>query len=120
MKPLIDTNLFRLVHSNDVIGTTLAAALKNVYAIGYGILEGSKQSPENFLATYATLVTSEIRDFGSLLGAAPETFDAESQVWMADLLATCRGGRSAAFGRELAQIDEKQGKPRPAKALMEQ
>ena len=120
MKPLIDTNLFRLVHSNDVIGTTLAAALKNVYAIGYGILEGSKQAPENFLATYATLVTSEIRDFGSLLGAAPETFDAESQVWMADLLATCRGGRSAAFGRELAQIDEKQGKPRPAKALMEQ
>ncbi len=120
MKPLIDTSLFRLVHSRDVIGTTLAAALKNVYAIGYGILEGSKQAPENFLATYATLVTSEIRDFGSLLGASPETFDAESQVWMADLLATCRGGRSATFGRELAQIDEKQGKPRPAKALMEQ
>lgn len=120
MKPLIDTSLFRLVHSRDVVGTTLAAALKNVYAIGYGILEGSKQAPENFLATYATLVTSEIRDYGSLLGASPETFDAESQVWMADLLATCRGGRSANFGRELAQIDEKQGKPRPAKALMEQ
>ncbi len=120
MKPLIDTNLFRLVHSRDVIGTTLAAALKNVYAIGYGILEGSKLAPENFLATYATLVTSEIRDFGSLLGASPETFDAESQVWMADLLATCKGGRSASFGRDLAQIDEKQGKTRPAKALMEQ
>ncbi len=120
MKPLIDTNLFRLVHSKDVIGTTLAAALKNVYAIGYGILEGSKLAPENFLATYATLVTSEIRDYGTLLGASPETFDAESQVWMADLLATCRGGRSASFGRELAQMDEKQGKPRPAKALMEQ
>lgn len=120
MKPLIDTNLFRLVHSKDVVGTTLAAALKNVYAIGYGILEGSKLAPENFLATYATLVTSEIRNYGSLLGASPETFDAESQVWMADLLATCRGGRSASFGRDLAQIDEKQGKPRPAKALLEQ
>jgi glycerol-3-phosphate dehydrogenase len=120
IKPLIETPLFRVVYSGDVIGTTLSAALKNVYAIGYGILEGSKKAPENFLATYATLVTAEIRDFGALLGAADETFDAESQVWIADLLATCRGGRSASFGRDLAQMDEKQGKGRPAKALLEQ
>ncbi|MGC8602779.1 MAG: NAD(P)H-dependent glycerol-3-phosphate dehydrogenase [Desulfomonilaceae bacterium] len=120
LKPLIETRQFRVVYSGDVIGTTLAAALKNVYSIGYGILEGSKLAPENYMATYATLVTAEIRDFGALLGAAPETFDAESQVWMADLLATCHGGRSASFGRDLAQMDEKQGKGRPAKVLMEQ
>lgn len=120
LKPLIETRQFRVVYSGDVIGTTLAASLKNVYSIGYGILEGSKLAPENYMATYATLVTAEIRDFGALLGAAPETFDAESQVWMADLLATCHGGRSASFGRDLAQMDEKQGKGRPAKVLMEQ
>ena len=120
LKPLVETPLFRVVYSGDVTGTTLAAALKNVYAIGYGILEGSKMAPENYLATYATLVTAEIRDFGALIGASPETFDAESQVWMADLLATCRGGRSASFGRDLSQMDDKQGKGRPAKALMEQ
>jgi len=120
LRPLIETPLFRVVYSGDVIGTTLAAALKNVYAIGYGILEGSKLAPENYLATYVTLVTAEIRDFGALLGASPETFDAESQVWMADLLATCRGGRSAGFGRDLAQMDEKQGKGRPARVLLEQ
>lgn len=120
LRPLIDTTLFRAVYSGDVIGTTLSAALKNVYAIGFGMLEGSKKAPENFLATYATLVTAEIRNFGVLLGASPETFDAESQVWMADLLATCRGGRSATFGRDLAQLDEKQGKYRPARILIEQ
>lgn len=120
LKPLIETPLFRVVYSGDVTGTTLSAAMKNVYAIGYGILEGSKLAPENFLATYATLVTAEIRVFGSLLGASPETFDAESQVWMADLLATCRGGRSASFGRDLVQMDEKQGKGRPARVLLEQ
>lgn len=120
VKPLIETQRFRVVYSGDVIGTTISAALKNVYAIGFGILEGSKRAPENFLATYATLVTGEIRQFGMLLGASPDTFDAESQVWMADLLATCRGGRSASFGRDLAQMDEKTSKSRPARVLLEQ
>ncbi len=120
LRPLVETPLFRVVYSGDVTGTSLASAMKNVYAIGYGILEGSKMAPENFLATYATLVTAEIRDFGSLLGAQPETFDAESQVWMADLLATCRGGRSASFGRDLAQMEEKHGKGRSARTLLEQ
>jgi glycerol-3-phosphate dehydrogenase len=49
-----------------------------------------------------------------------ETFDAESQVWMADLLATCRGGRSAQFGQDLAAMEEKSGKTRPARSLLEQ
>lgn len=120
LRTLIETPRFRVVYSRDVIGTAIAAALKNVYAIGFGILEGSKKVPENFLATYATLVTSEIRQFGLLLGAIPDTFDAESQVWMADLLATCRGGRSATFGRDLAEMDEKHGKSRPALLLLEQ
>jgi glycerol-3-phosphate dehydrogenase (NAD(P)+) len=120
LRPLIETPRFRVVFSGDVIGTTISAALKNVYAIGFGILEGSKRVPQNFLATYATLATTEIRHFGLLLGAAPETFDAESQVWMADLLATCRGGRSATFGRDLAEMDEKHGKSRPARLLLEQ
>ncbi len=121
LRPLIETTMFRVVYSPDVIGTTISAAMKNVYAIGFGILEGSKRAPENFLATFATLVTSEIRQFGSLLGASPATFDAESQVWMADLLATCRGGRSASFGRDLSQMDEKQGKKsRHVRLLLEQ
>jgi len=120
LRPLIETRRFKVVFSSDVIGTTISAALKNVYAIGFGILEGAKRVPENFLATYATLVTTEIRHFGLLLGALPETFDAESQVWMADLLATCRGGRSATFGRDLAEMDEKHGRSRPARLLLEQ
>ena len=120
IRPMIETARFRVVYSGDVIGTTLSAALKNVYAIGFGILEASKRVPNNFLATYATLATTEIRHFGMLLGASAETFDAESQVWMADLLATCRGGRSATFGKDLAEMDEKHGKSRPARLLLDQ
>jgi glycerol-3-phosphate dehydrogenase (NAD(P)+) len=120
LKNLIETPRFRVVYSGDVIGTTICAALKNVYAIGFGLLEGTKRAPENFLATYATLVTAEIRQFGVLLGAQPETFDAESQVWMADLLATCRGGRSARFGRELAETEDKHGKLKSARVVLEQ
>ena len=39
---------------------------------------------------------------------------------MADLLATCRGGRSARFGRDLVSMDEKHGKYLPARVLMDQ
>ena len=120
LRTLIETPTFRVVYSGDVIGTTIAAALKNVYAIGFGILEGSPQTPDNFLAAYSTLVTAEIRQFGMLLGAQPETFDSESQVWLADLIATCRGGRSARFGRDLAAKDEKAGKSLAARALLDQ
>ncbi|MFZ5865311.1 MAG: hypothetical protein ACOYXY_05475 [Thermodesulfobacteriota bacterium] len=120
LRDLIETPLFRVVYSDDIIGASISAALKNVYAIGFGLLEGSKIVPENFLATYATLATREIRHFGMLLGASPQTFDAESQVWMADLLATCRGGRSANFGRDLAGMDDKHGKYLPARLLLEQ
>ncbi|HMK34600.1 MAG TPA: hypothetical protein VK463_06020 [Desulfomonilaceae bacterium] len=120
LKLLVETARFRVVYSGDVVGTTVAAALKNVYAIGFGLLEGSKKAPENFLATYSTLVTAEIRHFGILLGASSETFDAESQVWMADLLATCRGGRSASFGRDLAAMEEKSSKNKSVRTLLEQ
>jgi glycerol-3-phosphate dehydrogenase (NAD(P)+) len=119
LRTLIETSTFRVVYSGDVIGTTIAAALKNVYAIGFGILEGSPQTPDNFLATYSTLVTAEIRQFGMLLGAQPETFDSESQVWLADLIATCRGGRSARYGRDLAAKDDKAGKSLAARALLD-
>jgi glycerol-3-phosphate dehydrogenase (NAD(P)+) len=120
LRTLMETRTFRVVYCNDIIGASISAALKNVYAIGFGLLEASKQAPENFLATYATLVTAEIRQFGLLLGANPETFDSESQVWLADLLATCRGGRSAKFGRDLVSMDEKHGKYLPARVLMDQ
>ncbi len=43
--PLLETPKFRVVYSGDVVGTTIAAALKNVYAIGFGLLEGSKRRP---------------------------------------------------------------------------
>jgi glycerol-3-phosphate dehydrogenase (NAD(P)+) len=120
LRLLIETPRFRVVYCDDIIGTTISAALKNVYAIGYGILDGTKNVPENFMATYSTLVTAEIRQFGLLLGASPDTFDSESQVWIADLLATCRGGRSSGFGRDLAGMDEKHGKSMTARLLLEQ
>ena len=120
LRTLIENQTFRVVYCDDIVGASISAAMKNVYAIGFGLLEASKQAPENFLATYATLVTSEIRQFGILLGANPETFDSESQVWLADLLATCRGGRSARFGRDLVSMDEKHGKYLPARVLMDQ
>lgn len=120
LRLLIETPRFRVVFCDDIIGTTISAALKNVYAIGFGMLEGAKTVPENFMATYSTLVTAEIRQFGLLLGASPDTFDSESQVWIADLLATCRGGRSAIFGRDLGGMDEKHGKTMTARLLLEQ
>ena len=37
---MISSGFFRIYTSNDVLGVEIAGALKNVYSIGAGIIEG--------------------------------------------------------------------------------
>tara|TARA_B110000503_G_C6869578_1_gene298071 strand:- start:212 stop:394 length:183 start_codon:yes stop_codon:yes gene_type:complete len=38
---LISSESFRIYTSNDVLGVEIAGAMKNIYAIGAGIIEGA-------------------------------------------------------------------------------
>src|SRR5262245_35873569 len=92
----------RIYWANDPIGVQLGGAVKNVLAIAAGIVEG-----KGFGASaHAALVTrgfAEMRRFGAVLGAKPDTLMGLSGL--GDLLLTCGSpqSRNMSLGRALGQ-----------------
>lgn len=83
---LLDNDYFRTRFSDDWIGVELGGILKNIYAIGLGMLDGMDIHSVNFRAVYLTIALEEISRFGVAMGAKIETF-----LYLAgigDLLAT--------------------------------
>ncbi|MCX8022574.1 MAG: NAD(P)-dependent glycerol-3-phosphate dehydrogenase [Syntrophorhabdaceae bacterium] len=93
---------FRIYTSRDVIGVELGGAMKNVMAIGAGIIEGLGLGT-NTQAAYATRALVEIMRLGRAMGAKEKTFMGLSG--MGDLILTSYGhlSRNRAFGNELAK-----------------
>jgi glycerol-3-phosphate dehydrogenase (NAD(P)+) len=93
---------FRLYRSTDVVGVQLGGAVKNVLAIAAGIVEG-KQLGASAHAALVTRGFAELRRFGEVLGARPETLMGLSGL--GDLLLTCGSpqSRNMSLGRALGQ-----------------
>lgn len=93
---------FRVYRSDDVVGVELGGALKNVMAIGAGVIEGLSLG-HNTLAAYMTRALAEIKRLGKRVGARETTFMGLSG--MGDLILTCTGplSRNRTFGIELAR-----------------
>ncbi|MBK8945511.1 MAG: NAD(P)H-dependent glycerol-3-phosphate dehydrogenase [Ignavibacteriae bacterium] len=80
------TSYFRVYYSTDIIGVELGGALKNVIAIGAGMVDGAKFG-DNTKAAIMTRGIAEISRIGIEMGARPETFSGLSGV--GDLIVTC-------------------------------
>ena len=85
------TSYFRVYHSTDLIGVELGGALKNVIAIGAGIVDGAKFG-DNTKAAIMTRGIAEISRIGIEMGARPETFSGLSGI--GDLIVTCMSKHS--------------------------
>ena len=103
------TPYFRVYTTDDTMGVELGGAVKNVIAIGAGIIDGLGLG----LNTRAALITrglTEIRRLGQRLGAHPQTFAGLAGV--GDLILTCTGtlsrnhtvGKHIGEGMKLPQI----------------
>lgn len=99
---LVNDNSFRVYTSADVIGVELGGAMKNVMAIGAGIIEGLSLGT-NTKAAFVTRALAEIKRLGRVLGTKETTFMGLSG--MGDLVLTSYGAlsRNRAFGLELAK-----------------
>jgi glycerol-3-phosphate dehydrogenase (NAD(P)+) len=106
---------FRVYTSADVIGVELGGALKNIIAIGAGVIDGLDMGA-NTKAVFVTRGLHEITRLGVAMGARPETFAGLSG--MGDLIATChsnlsrnyRLGQFLASGLSLPEALEKLGR----------
>jgi glycerol-3-phosphate dehydrogenase (NAD(P)+) len=92
----------RLYWTSDLVGVELGGALKNVLAIAAGIVDGQGLGA----SAHAALVTrgfAEMRRFGKVLGARPETLIGLSGL--GDLILTCGSpqSRNMSLGRALGR-----------------
>lgn len=93
---------FRAYTNNDVVGVEVAAALKNVIAIGSGILSGLGYK-DNARAALITRGLAEIRRFGVSFGANPMTFIGLAGVGDLVVTATSQNSRNYRCGFQLGQ-----------------
>lgn len=102
VQALFATAYFRVYSGSDVIGTELAGALKNVFAIAAGILEGLGLG-HNPRAALITRALAEMTRLGEVMGADPRTF--AGLAGMGDLILTTTGAlsRNRALGVAIAQ-----------------
>lgn len=92
----------RVYTQSDVVGVELGGALKNIIALGVGIVDGLGFG-DNAKAAVMTRGLAEIRRLGERLGAEAHTFAGLTGV--GDLIATCtsRHSRNLRAGRLIGQ-----------------
>lgn len=106
---LLDSPDFRVFISEDVIGVELGGTLKNIIALGAGMIDELGLG-DNCKAAFITLGWAEAISLGVALGAKTATF--YGLAGLGDLIATCASplsrnhwvGREVAKGRSLAEI----------------
>lgn len=98
---ILSTQSFRVYASDDVVGVELGGGLKNIIAIGAGVIDGLKLG-DNAKAAFISRGLAEITRLGVAMGARPETFAGLSGL--GDLFATCVSplSRNRQVGERLA------------------
>ena len=91
VQALFKNHYFRIYTNTDVVGVEMGAALKNILALGAGVLAGAGYG-DNAKAALVTRGLAEISRMGIKLGADPLTFVGLSGV--GDLVVTCTSPHS--------------------------
>jgi len=99
---LLTSSNFNVYTNSDVIGIELGGALKNIIALGAGMVDGLGYG-DNAKAAFITRGLTEISALGVSLGASPLTFS--GLAGLGDLVATCASplSRNHYVGEELAK-----------------
>lgn len=95
----IGTPTFRAYRSTDIVGVELGGAIKNVLAIGCGIIQGRGMG-DNARAAFITRGLAEIARIAAAKGAIPETLVGLSGL--GDLTLTCNAMQSRNFSLGVA------------------
>lgn len=102
LQDLFATELFRVYTNEDVVGSELGGALKNVIALASGMADGLGAG-DNTRAAVITRGLNELTRLGVAMGGQAETFS--GLAGMGDLLATCIStqSRNRHVGEELGK-----------------
>jgi glycerol-3-phosphate dehydrogenase (NAD(P)+) len=105
-RELLSSQFLMVYSSLDIVGVQVCAAMKNIIAVAFGMLDALKDLTafvgDNTESLLLAAGLSEIQTFGQAIGAThAETFSSIAGV--GDLDVTCRSqwGRNRRFGREI-------------------
>lgn len=103
MKELFQRPYFHVQMSDDTAGVSIGGALKNVIALGAGLVEGAGWG-DNAKAAVMRRGLIEMSQFAAdyFPSFRPETISTTS-AGVADLITSCAGGRNLKVGREFAR-----------------
>lgn len=87
----LENDTLKIIRSNDIIGTQICGAIKNVYAIASGMLEGLNAT-ESTKALFFNNIIDEISTIINMLGGDYKTVYSLSGI--GDLLLTCTSNKS--------------------------
>lgn len=100
---VFDTPDYLVETTTDIAGVELAAALKNAFAMSFGMVDGaetaSKQPHANLRAALFPRAMAELRDLVVALGGRPETV--YGQAGLGDLQVTAAAGRNRLLGERI-------------------
>jgi len=107
IKKYLANNLFKVSISDDMIGVSLCGCLKNIIAIGSGIIDGMGYP----ISSQCLLITSAIKDVKTIireLGGKDDTVLELAGVGDIILTCTSNNSRNYSFGKLIGQTDNKQ------------
>ena len=91
---VLSSRFFQVLHTYELAGAELAGALKNVVAVGSGILSGLGMG-KNIQGILITQGLMEMIRFGEVMGASPQAFLGTAGI--GDLIATATSKQSRNF-----------------------
>jgi len=83
---------FRVETSEDLVGVEVGGILKNIYAIGLGLLDGLNHGSPNLKAAFVTMALREMKEMAQKMGAQEKTL--EGLAGLGDLVSTGFSGDS--------------------------
>lgn len=101
-REVLESKQFHVFGSHDILGAELAGALKNIIAIGSGILTG-KNLGKNVQSMLITRGLTEMIYFGQAMGATPKAFFGTAGIGDLVATATSPDSRNFTFGCRLGQ-----------------
>lgn len=101
-KMVLDSKHFHVFGSHEILGAELAGALKNVIALGSGILKG-KGLGKNLQAMLITRGLTEMVHFGKAMGASGSAFFGTAGIGDLVATATSKRSRNYTFGFRLGK-----------------
>jgi glycerol-3-phosphate dehydrogenase (NAD(P)+) len=105
-KKVLSSRYFQVFGTYDILGAELAGALKNIIAIGSGILGGLGMG-KNIQALLITRGLMEMIYFGKAFGATPKPFVGTAGIGDLVCTATSMDSRNYTFGYRLGKGETK-------------